>query len=80
MGPSGYSRLRRLSARFMYISLANSLDHCTQGATGDGGDMACVTGEDMDYAEGLEEWPEGVWLKVKEVIDVSVHIHGTDVG
>ncbi len=22
----------------MYISLANSLDHCTQGGTGDGGD------------------------------------------
>ncbi len=28
----------------MYISLANSLDHCTQGGTGDGGDTldACV--------------------------------------
>ncbi len=27
----------------MYISLANSLDHCTQGGTGDGGDSSCHT-------------------------------------
>ncbi len=37
-GPSGYSRLRRLSAHFIYISLASSFNHCTQGATGDGSD------------------------------------------
>ncbi len=38
MEPSEYWRERCCSTRLMYISRANSLDHCTQGATGDGGD------------------------------------------
>jgi hypothetical protein len=42
--------------------------------------MACIAGADMDYAERLEERPKGAWLKVKEVVDVSVHVRGADIG
>jgi hypothetical protein len=42
--------------------------------------MACVTVEDMDYVEWLEEQPKGAQLKVKEVVDVSVHICSTYIG
>jgi hypothetical protein len=42
--------------------------------------MACVTVEDMDYVERLEEWPKGAQLKVNEVVDVSIHIRSTYVG
>jgi hypothetical protein len=42
--------------------------------------MACIVVKDMDYAERLEEQPKGTQLKVKEVIDISVHAHGGYVG
>ncbi len=40
----------------MYISLANSFDHCTQGGTGDGGDkkdafIQKYEGGQEDFAE-----------------------------
>jgi len=34
----GYWSSNLCNARFKYISLASSFDHCTQGGTGDGGD------------------------------------------
>ena len=42
--------------------------------------MACITVEDMDYVERLEERLKGAQLKVKEVVDVSVHICSTYIG
>ena len=42
--------------------------------------MVCITVEDMDYVEWLEERPKGAQLKVKKVVDVSVHIRSTYVG
>ena len=42
--------------------------------------MACVMVEDMDYVEQLEERPKGAQLKVKQVVNVSVHIHSASVG
>ena len=36
--------MRRCSACFTYISLASSLDHCTQGATGNSGDTPPLLG------------------------------------
>ncbi len=36
----------------MYISLANSLDHCTQGGTRDGGDTTGVEGCDGGNRSG----------------------------
>ena len=38
-GSRGYWRTNCCNACFMYISLASSFDHCTQGGTRDGGDM-----------------------------------------
>jgi hypothetical protein len=35
--------------------------------------MACIAVEDTDYAERLEEQPKRAQLKVKEVVDISVH-------
>ena len=42
--------------------------------------MACIMVEDMDYVEQLEERPKGVQLKVKQVVNVSVHIRSASVG
>jgi hypothetical protein len=42
--------------------------------------MACVMVEDMDYVEQLEERPKGAQLKVKQVVNVSVHICSASVG